>query len=251
MYQIVIVDDEPKICEGLVHIFPWNQMGFEVAGYFTNGKEALDFINTHQHIDVVMTDIQMPIMSGIELSKQLSNSDIIVIFFSAYQDFEYARSAIINHVTDYLLKPMKYDAMTSCFERVKQLLDNKNPQMDTSAPIDNPICITDSVKRYIEENYRTATLSEAAQQVHFSPTYLSGFFKKEVGISFSDYLLKIRMEKALELLSSNDIMLYEIADAVGYLNPKNLSRNFKQYYGMTPQEYRCIKLNASSKDKLL
>lgn len=244
MYKIVIVDDEPKICEGLVNLFPWNNLGFEVAGYFSNGKDALEFIHSQEHIDVVMTDIQMPIMTGIELSQHLISSDILVVFFSAYQDFEYARSAIINHVTDYLIKPMKYDAMVACFERIRTLLDERNLQENSPAPntTESHTNIADTIKKYVEENYRTASLEEAALLVHFSPTYLSGLFKESAKISFSDYLLKIRMEKAKELLSSDNIMLYEIADAVGYLNPKNLSRNFKNYYGMTPQEYRSKKI---------
>ncbi|MFR5654758.1 response regulator [Waltera sp.] len=115
MYQVIIVDDEPRILEGIIHLFPWNNFGFEVVASFTNGKEALEYINAHPQVDIVMTDIQMPVMTGIELSQKLKNEDIIVIFFSAYQDFEYARAAIINHVTDYLIKPMKYDAMPVSF----------------------------------------------------------------------------------------------------------------------------------------
>lgn len=240
MYRIIIVDDEPKIGEGLVHLFPWENLGFEVAVFFTDGKTALDHINSHQDIDVVMTDIQMPGMTGIELSQNLLDSDIIVIFFSAYQDFEYARSAIINHVVDYLIKPMKYNAMEACFTRVKNLLDNKNPSKAV-----NPAVFTSShdnlvktVKEYLQKNYRTASLEDAALLVHFSTSYLSSTFKAVAGISFSDYLMKIRMEKALSLLSDDNYKLYDIADAIGYVNPKNLSRNFKDYYKITPQEYR-------------
>lgn len=240
MYRIIIVDDEPKIGEGLVHLFPWENLGFEVAAFFTDGKTALDHINSHQDIDVVMTDIQMPGMTGIELSQNLLDSDIIVIFFSAYQDFEYARSAIINHVVDYLIKPMKYNAMEACFTRVKNLLDNKNPSKAV-----NPAVFTSShdnlvktVKEYLQKNYRTASLEDAALLVHFSTSYLSSTFKAVAGISFSDYLMKIRMEKALSLLSDDNYKLYDIADAIGYVNPKNLSRNFKDYYKITPQEYR-------------
>ncbi len=233
MYRIIIVDDEPKIGEGLVHLFPWENLGFEVAGFFTDGKTALDHINSHQDIDVVMTDIQMPGMTGIELSQNLLDSDIIVIFFSAYQDFEYARSAIINHVVDYLIKPMKYNAMEACFTRVKNLLDNKNPSKAV-----NPDNLVKTVKEYLQKNYRTASLEDAALLVHFSTSYLSSTFKAVAGISFSDYLMKIRMEKALSLLSDDNYKLYDIADAIGYVNPKNLSRNFKDYYKITPQEYR-------------
>ena len=240
MYRIIIVDDEPKIGEGLVHLFPWGNLGFEVAGFFTDARAALDYINSHQDIDVVMTDIQMPGMTGIELSQNLSDSKIIVIFFSAYQDFEYARSAIINHVVDYLIKPMKYDAMEACFERVRNLLDQINPSESTdhvmfSSSHDD---LVKTVKEYLEQNYRTASLEEAALLVHFSSSYLSSTFKSVAGTSFSDYLLKVRMEKARQLLADDTRKLYDIADAVGYVNPKNLSRNFKDYFKVTPQEYR-------------
>lgn len=244
MYHIAIVDDEPKIAEGIAHLFPWNHFGFEVSGCFTNGKDALKYINSHPEIDVVMTDIQMPVMNGIELSQRLLNSNIIVIFFSAYQDFEYARCAILNHVADYLLKPMKYDEMVACLERIRALLREKDLQKESSAASSSDLQHQDlvqKVKTYIRENYRSASLEEAAFYTHFSTTYLSTTFKNLSGISFSGYLLKVRMEKALELLSDESKKLYEIADSVGYVNPKNLTRNFKDYYKITPQEYRAGK----------
>ena len=79
----------PVFWKGSFIFFPWNNFGFEVVASFTNGKEALEYINAHPQVDIVMTDIQMPVMTGIELSQKLKNEDIIVIFFSAYQDFEY------------------------------------------------------------------------------------------------------------------------------------------------------------------
>ena len=84
----------------------------EVVG---DGEQAVKAFETHEpgYYSMIFMDIQMPVMTGIELSQKLKNEDIIVIFFSAYQDFEYARAAIINHVTDYLIKPMKYDAMSA------------------------------------------------------------------------------------------------------------------------------------------
>lgn len=242
MYQVIIVDDEPRILEGIIHLFPWNNFGFEVVASFTNGKEALEYINTHPQVDVVMTDIQMPVMTGIELSQKLINEDIIVVFFSAYQDFEYARAAIINHVTDYLIKPMKYDAMSACFERIRNTLDErrKGQSLPYDAGTDQADYVT-IVKNYIRSNYKTATLEDAASLVHYSPAYLSSAFKADTGVSFSRYLLQVRMEQAMRMLSDRSVKFYEIADAVGYLNPKNLTRNFKEYYGITPQEYRAGK----------
>ena len=97
------------------------------------------------------------------------------------------------------------------------------------------------VKNYIKSDYKTATLEEAASLVHYSPAYLSSAFKTDTGVSFSRYLLQVRMEQAMRMLSDRSVKFYEIADAVGYLNPKNLTRNFKEYYGITPQEFRAGK----------
>ena len=99
-----------------------------------------------------------------------------------------------------------------------------------------------SVSKGIEEHtLMTATLEEAASLVHYSPAYLSSAFKADTGVSFSRYLLQVRMEQAMRMLSDRSVKFYEIADAVGYLNPKNLTRNFKEYYGITPQEFRAGK----------
>ena len=241
MYQIVIVDDEPRICEGLVHLFPWESMGFHVAGSFTNGREALTFINAHPEVDAVMTDIEMPVMNGIELSRQLRDQRIAVVFFSAYQDFEYARSAIINHVADYLVKPMNYDALSECMKRLKIALDSENGKGPAAPQERTAFDLEAFVKNYIERNYRTASLEEAAALAHYSAAYLSTAFKQAAGMKFSDWLTRVRMQKSLALIRDPKNKLYQIAESVGYQNPKNLTRNFKDYYGVTPQELRAGK----------
>ena len=243
MYQIVIVDDEPRICEGLVHLFPWESLGFHVAGSFTNGRDALTFINAHPEVDVVMTDIEMPVMNGIELSRQLRDQRIAVVFFSAYQDFEYARSAIINHVVDYLVKPMSYDAISGCMKRLKTALDaEKQGAAVPSAPQERTSFDLEAfVKQYIDKHYQTASLEEAAALAHYSVAYLSTAFKQAAGMNFSDWLTRVRMQKSLALIRNPKNRLYDIAEAVGYQNPKNLTRNFKDYYGVTPQELRAGK----------
>ena len=70
MYQVIIADDEAKIRSGLANLFPWNQLGFEIAAVCSNGKEALDFAMENP-VDLVLSDIRMPIMDGLELSRLL------------------------------------------------------------------------------------------------------------------------------------------------------------------------------------
>lgn len=91
--------------------------------------------------------------------------------------------------------------------------------------------LCDDCENYIKSDYKTATLEAAASLVHYSPAYLSSAFKTDTGVSFSRYLLQVRMEQAMQMLSDRSVKFYEIADAVGYLNPKIspvISRNITE-----------------------
>ena len=118
MYQLVIVDDEDKIVEGIANLFPWEQLGFQVT-WFSRPLKALEYVKTHQ-VHVLMSDIEMPEMNGLELCKQLQDSDIKIVFISSHQNYEYFRSAIQLNVTDLLLKPIKSADIIACFERIKR-----------------------------------------------------------------------------------------------------------------------------------
>lgn len=242
MYSLIIVDDELKIREGIANLFPWKQNGFEITGLFPNGQLALDFIRTHK-THVVLTDIRMPVMNGLELSQHLAEEfpDILHVFLTGYQDFQYMRTAILNHAADYLLKPIKYEELYTCFENIRQKLDE---QYHVSTPVLSEGGsayygkLVSTVCDYLNTNYRTATLEEASAQVNLSPNYLSKIFKEKSGMGFAEYLNNVRMKKAAELLLDISYKHYEIADLIGYDNPKNFSRAFKQYYQMTPREFR-------------
>ena len=95
MYQLVIVEDDYQIRNGLSRFFPWQQLGFQMAGSFENGKDALEFLRQNR-IDVVLTDIRMPVMDGLTLAETLKREDICVtiVVISAYRDFDYARRAV-------------------------------------------------------------------------------------------------------------------------------------------------------------
>lgn len=240
MYQVIIVDDEVKIRTGLVNLFPWNQLGFEVAGYFPNGREAYEFTLAN-HVDLVLSDIRMPIMDGLELSeKLLSQKNVKIIFFSGYQDFEYVRQALRTGVIDYLLKPVKYDDLVDSLTRIRDMLNLEHNQSSAAEPetLSYYEKIINLVKHYLDTEYQTATLEQASRRVNLSPNYLSRIMKEHSDISFSDYLFKTRMENAARMLKDIGYKQYEIAYRVGYDNPKNFSRAFRQHYNMTPSEYR-------------
>ncbi|MCS7462079.1 response regulator [Paenibacillus doosanensis] len=245
MYKLLIADDESEIRNGLSQYFPWNEVGFEVVGQADNGMHALNYILQHP-VDVLLCDIKMPVMSGIDVAKELfeQRSKINIVLLSGYREFEFAQQALNYGVKHYLLKPTKYSEITKVFERIKEDLDQISRQ---SPPLPDAPVLTepsvsekaiDKVRNYIHENYKEACLENAAKIVYMNPYYLSKYFKQKTGENFSDYLTRVRMNKAAELLKDVSYKTYEISDLVGYSNAKNFTRTFRRFFGKTPREYR-------------
>lgn len=240
MFNILLVDDESSTREALSSYFPWQEIGFNIVGQANNGKTALEFLSATPNVDIVLTDIQMPIMNGIELAKILydQQSKIQIVFISSYREFEYAQKAIELNVKNYILKPAKYHELLKVFERLHSELSQLAVTNTERAESPSEHIIIQQVKEYVRMQYRSATLEEAARTVFLHPNYLSQMFKQKTDMNFSDYLIKIKMEEALKLLKSNQFKTYEISDMIGYSNPKNFTRSFKSYYGYPPSHVR-------------
>lgn len=238
-YRLIVVEDETKIREGIINLFPWSNTGFEVVGGFPDGEQALAYIE-RQAVDVVLTDIRMPRMDGLELARQIeaSGKAVTVVFLSAYQDFDYLHHAIVHGVKDYLVKPINYDELIACFTRIREQLDKARPETAAEEEASYYQHVLRSVQQYVDGNLQTATLVDAALRVNLSPSYLSRVFRERTGQSFTDYLVEARMKKAAQLLHSIEFRLCEISEIVGYNSPKNFSRAFRNYYHMSPKEYR-------------
>lgn len=97
----------------------------------------------------------------------------------------------------------------------------------------------DFVKKYISENYSTPIyINELAEFTNLSPSYLSDLFKKKIGVSFTEYLIKFRLNKAIELMNSTDLKLVEIANLVGYPDYAQFNKIFKKYMKKSPKKYK-------------
>lgn len=106
MLRLIIVDDEKIIRETISNLIDWNSIGIEVVGLCKNGIEAYDMI-LDEYPDIVMSDIKMPGLSGLELIKRISQTDhdIEFIILSGYGEFDYAKETMKYGVKHYLLKP--------------------------------------------------------------------------------------------------------------------------------------------------
>jgi two-component system response regulator YesN len=99
--------------------------------------------------------------------------------------------------------------------------------------------IINMIKEYISFHYKEdITLESVGNYVYLSPVYLSRLFKEKTGENFSDYILKVKMEKAIEFLADSRHKVYDVSNMVGYDNIKYFYKLFKKYYGCTPTEFR-------------
>ncbi|CAM4324235.1 response regulator [Paenibacillus tarimensis] len=124
MYTIMLVDDEDEVREGMKLKTDWEGAGFRLVGDFANGVDALDGYEALKP-DVVITDICMPFMDGLELSRHImaKSKDVKLVIVTGYEDFEYAKQAIKLNVKDYLLKPLNLAEFTAFLSGIKQELD--------------------------------------------------------------------------------------------------------------------------------
>ncbi|WP_320129001.1 response regulator [uncultured Sphaerochaeta sp.] len=123
-YKILLVDDETPVREGIRDRTPWEAYGFSIVGEAGNGIEALEIID-ELHPDVVITDIRMPYLDGMELIKQIRYSypPITIIILSGYDEFTYAQQAIRYDVSEYVLKPVSVEDICKLLERTAKRLD--------------------------------------------------------------------------------------------------------------------------------
>ncbi|MEG1876444.1 MAG: response regulator [Lachnospiraceae bacterium] len=125
-YKILLVDDEEEIRLGIKQKIAWEQLGFQVVGDAENGEDAMEKIALLEP-DLVMTDIKMPYMDGLELAKHIRQSyaDTEIVMFSGFDEFEYAKQAISLNVMEYILKPVNVEELTEILRKLKLKLDRK------------------------------------------------------------------------------------------------------------------------------
>ena len=125
-YQVMLVDDEEDVIQVIIRKINWEALGYEVMGYAHNGLEALELCEERQP-DVVMTDIKMPYMDGLALSRKLKEQypAVKIIIFSGFDEFEYAKEAIRLEAEEYILKPIDADELSQVFRRIHESLDKE------------------------------------------------------------------------------------------------------------------------------
>ncbi|MFC5465908.1 response regulator transcription factor [Lederbergia graminis] len=239
LYKLLIVDDEKIIRQSIESKVRRLQHPLAAILHAENGLEAKNIVQETAP-DIIITDVCMPKMDGIELIQELvqvgSNSKIIVL--SAFDDYAFVRKAFKYGVLDYLIKPINTGELHQQLTRIyKDLHTKEGENLETERH--SPNSIINIVKDYVRKHYdRNITLSEAANLVNMNYSYFSKLFSEEANVSFSQYVMQVRMEKAKELLTDPINRINEISERVGYSNIYHFSRAFKNYAGCSPTDFR-------------
>lgn len=128
-YKVILVDDEEEVIDVMEAKIRWNELGFEVVGSATNGVKALELIEKLQP-DVVLTDIKMPYMDGLELARRVRADypNIYIMLCTGFDEFEYAKEAVHLEIKEYMLKPINAVELSECLTRLKDTLDKEREE---------------------------------------------------------------------------------------------------------------------------
>ncbi|MGH4050124.1 MAG: response regulator transcription factor [Clostridium sp.] len=249
-YSALIVDDEDIIANGIKKCVNWNKFKINKVNTCNNGKQAFEFINDND-VDILITDIRMPGIDGINLIKNIRATgydNIEILLLTAYKDFNYAKEAIKYNVIDYLVKPTTPDEIEKIIEKMMQkikarsvkysfTMDEKNDYEDINVHNKHKrLC--DNIIKYLEENYdKEITLNIIASNFYLSSNYIGKIFKDVVNKSYKEILVDIRINRAKELIKTGEYKNLEVADMVGYKNYENFRQGFKKITGINPSEY--------------
>jgi two-component system response regulator YesN len=244
-YSVLVAEDEALIRENIVKKLREGCPDFEVVGQAADGREALEAI-AELYPDVLITDIRMPVIDGLALVREVYYTfpDIKVLIVSGYDQFSYAREALVLGVKDYLVKPVGASELRAAMSRLLVQLEAAQARFESEHPAFPESASQEELVSMVQEYLRShfseeVSLAELAARFHVNPPYLTRLFKRLVGSAPVRYLRDLRINHARKLLEERpELEIKEIGVIAGYPDQGYFSRVFRQAIGVSPQEYR-------------
>ena len=236
--NILLVDDERLAVEVMNRMIDKEKYGFSTIYKALSMKQAQQ-ICEETDIDIIICDIEMPRGSGLDFVQWLLDTgrNPIVIFLTSHAVFSYAQQAVSLGVQDYLLKPVEPEDMNQALEKAirnaksrKKSILKEEKIRKLNEGVQSAEKNVEKVKTYIETHFKEELTRESlASEVFMNPDYLSKLFKKNTGSSLMDYVTKVRIERAKELLERTVLTISEIAIETGYSNTAYFTKMFGVY----------------------
>lgn len=260
-FTMLVVDDSADMCRFVRDYFRGEYNVITAS----DGEQALKQLQDNDNIDLVVSDVTMPKMDGLELCRYVKTnlrwSHIPVILLTGRTSEEMEMEGLKLGADDYITKPFNVEMLRL---RVKKLIEKKeNRQKQFREKIDvapSEITITSVDEEFIQKALRICeehisdtefSVEVLGQELSLSRTYL---YKKLINITGkgpAEFIRTIRMKRAKQYLESGQMQIIEISAALGYNNPKRLTENFKTEYGISPSEYlKKIRQERSGKIKI-
>ena len=219
MWKVLLVEDESLIRKGIRMTVNWGALNCMVVGEAENGEEGLKAVSD-LNPDLIITDLRMPKMDGLEMLKKLREEGNV----------------------DYLLKPFHDGELEETILRIrkKEGAQKEKPLVFSELKAEGMSRYISEATEYISLHFGNPdlTVGEIAEKLRISEGHLSHIFKKETGQTILSYITGCRIQKAALALKSGKYKVYEIAEMAGYRDITYFSTTFKKLVGKSPSEYQ-------------
>ncbi|WP_159883164.1 response regulator transcription factor [Paenibacillus puerhi] len=266
--KALLVEDVKIVRETLAKHMDWQALGFELAGVSEDGEQALRLIGQapDDPPDLLVTDIGMPVMDGMELIRRVrvQYPDTRCIILSGLGEFQHAQEAIKLGVSDYVLKPVDIEALAEAVRKTAESIRQAHRTREEMRQADRIVRsqlphltanqnhpsgppgqlktrkTVDRILELIQAELTSSALSLQfiASSVYLSEKYVNSVFKQAMGTTIASYIISQKMELAGNLLKDPTVKVYEVCERIGYMDQDHFRESFKKHHGCTPTEFR-------------
>ena len=249
-YRLLIVDDEEHILSGIKSSLDWTELKIGRIEVAASYQEAIN-LAIEMNPDIAIVDICLGEYKGYDLIQKMNELGLKTkyLIMSGYDDFEYARKALLCGAKAYLLKPLDRFEMRNLIKRIiiddlhgelpDELPDTRNVDPVIQMPYMSLSKLTNKIIMIISENYSgNVSLKTVADTFKMNSTYLGQIFLKDTHIKFNEYLMRYRLLKAKELIMTTDEKIAYIAKRVGFSSTNYFYISFHEMFQCSPTDLR-------------
>ena len=240
-HSILIIDDEAQLLKSLAKLLD-DEFHIHTA---PSGRDGLMILDKH-HISMVLLDLNMPGMNGIEVLEKIKEKgySVKVVIMTGGRNYEWTRRCADLSVQGFIEKPIEPDEL---IKRINKILSAKKgisiqeileDEFDKKKAFLNPIFA--KTISYIEDNFpKELSREDIAAKLEISPQYLSTLFKEECGLQLNEFINRCRIERSLEFIKDNPSLQFkQVAESVGISDQNYFCRLFKKHTGKTPTDFK-------------